>query len=499
MINKINLGFGNERSFLKKEKIIKIYNNGNIITSRPKSSKNEYRILSIKKYESPKIIIKKENSAKKKKKRIEEKKLEINEDENNNGYILGDLIKDEEFKNIMNFENDLSKEKIKLNKKKEEKEKNKKIKPYIPDIQYNEEKEINERYLKRTINIFKENEYLINRINELLKRSKVINEQEIKKEKERKLAKINAEKSNIKNFINNKRKEIKENNDIKFLTEVDNLNADNIENNSYKDKKEENKNNDKIKNKKNSNINIKKINNQNEFVDIIDIKQDIKYIEAEGWLKNSKEDCEKVKDLIIKIDQQIKENKNEINNTELKNEKDIKKSLKEKAEEIISEIKNNIDINNFDVNKLNEEEQKLLKGAERYNPNQRIKKVNEIKINKNKEPILINSFNSIKELKESKNNMKESFKKKNKLDKKENAVSKNWKEQNECAKAYLNNFKKGTKININEIKEKKNIELNNKNDIYNYIYMPKEYENHWYNKKDTKDKTEYRHPFLIYD
>ena len=204
MINKINLGFGNERSFLKKEKIIKIYNNGNIITSRPKSSKNEYRILSIKKYESPKIIIKKENSAKKKKKRIEEKKLEINEDENNNGYILGDLIKDEEFKNIMNFENDLSKEKIKLNKKKEEKEKNKKIKPYIPDIQYNEEKEINERYLKRTINIFKENEYLINRINELLKRSKVINEQEIKKEKERKLAKINAEKSNIKNFINNK-------------------------------------------------------------------------------------------------------------------------------------------------------------------------------------------------------------------------------------------------------------------------------------------------------
>ena len=95
--------------------------------------------------------------------------------------------------------------------------------------------------------------------------------------------------------------------------------------------------------------------------------------------------------------------------------------------------------------------------------------------------------------------MKESFKKKNKLDKKENAVSKNWKEQNECAKAYLNNFKKGTKININEIKEKKNIELNNKNDIYNYIYMPKEYENHWYNKKDTKDETEYRHPFLIYD
>ena len=95
--------------------------------------------------------------------------------------------------------------------------------------------------------------------------------------------------------------------------------------------------------------------------------------------------------------------------------------------------------------------------------------------------------------------MKESFKKKNKLDKKENEVSKKWKNDNECAKAYLNNFKRGIKVDINEVKEKKNIELNNKNDIYNYIYMPKEYENHWYNKMDSKDKTEYRHPFLIYD
>ena len=41
MINKIDLGFGDEKSFLKKEKIIKIYNKGNIIISRPKSSKND--------------------------------------------------------------------------------------------------------------------------------------------------------------------------------------------------------------------------------------------------------------------------------------------------------------------------------------------------------------------------------------------------------------------------------------------------------------------------
>ena len=59
MINKINLGFGNERSFLKKEKIIKIYNKGNIITSRPKSAKSNYQILSIKRYEYPQNKIKK--------------------------------------------------------------------------------------------------------------------------------------------------------------------------------------------------------------------------------------------------------------------------------------------------------------------------------------------------------------------------------------------------------------------------------------------------------
>ena len=63
----------------------------------------------------------------------------------------------------------------------------------------------------------------------------------------------------------------------------------------------------------------------------------------------------------------------------------------------------------------------------------------------------------------------------------------------------MNNYKKGTKININEIREKKDINLENKNDIFNYIYMPKEYDEHWYNNQDTKDETEYKHPFLIYD
>ena len=503
IINKIDLGFGDERSFLKKEKIIKIYNKGNIITSRPKSSKNAYKVLSIKEYQSPKKVVKKskENSIKKKKKKRDiEKEIEEEEDKRQNiGLILGKFIEDEEVQKILNFSTKSIEKKMKLNKISEDKINKRKNKSYIPNIKYDEETEVNSKYLQRTINIYKENEYLINRVTELLKKSKIINEEQIQKEKEKKFIRINQEKNNIKKFINNKKKEIKEKNNIEFIVETEKLIANNIHNILNKDKKEENKNVVKNDNKMNVSKNAKKIKNQEDFMNIIDIKKDKKYIEAENWLKESKEDFKKVNDLIVKIDQQIKEDKSEMNNTELNNEKKIKKSIIEKANSIISNIKDNIDINNFDIKKLTKEEQKLLKGGERYDPNQRIKNIKNININKNKESILISSMNSLKELKESNNNMKESFKKKNELDKKEIEVSKKWKDENECAKAYLNNFNKGKKIDINEVKEKKNIELNNKNDIYNYIYMLKEYENHWYNKKDTKDKTEYRHPFLIYD
>ena len=74
MINKINVGFGNERSFLKKEKTLKIYNNGNIILLRPKSSKNNYQVLSVKRYESPEKKMKRLNINKKKKDKREIKK-----------------------------------------------------------------------------------------------------------------------------------------------------------------------------------------------------------------------------------------------------------------------------------------------------------------------------------------------------------------------------------------------------------------------------------------
>ena len=500
MINKINLGFGKERSFLKKEKIVKIYNKGNIIISRPKSAKNNYQIISIKKYENNQNKINKIDSNinkinKKKKDNIKEL-IEIEEDKRKNiGFILRKSFKDEELENIIDFGPSPKKNRINLNKKEEKEEIPKKIKPYIPDIVYNEPNEINERYLKRTINIFKENEFIINKVNELLKNSKIINEEKIKKEKGSELIKINNEKNKIRQYIDNRRKEIKNKDkkkQQKIFFESENIKVDNLKNNTNKIKNDEEKDDN---NKKED----KKIKKGKGFIEIIDIKKDLKYIIAEKWLEDSKEDCEKMKELIIEIDQKIKEDKNILKNKENSTKKNIEITSKDKAKQLISEVKNNVDINNFNINKLNKEEQQLLKGAKRYDPTQRKKYIKNEKIDKNKEPILISSINSIKELKEVNNNMNEELKKKNKLDKKEKEISKEWKNNNECAKAYLNNFKKGNRININKIKEKKNIELENKNDIYNYIYMPKEYENNWYNKKDTNDKTEYKHPFLIYD
>ena len=60
----------------------------------------------------------------------------------------------------------------------------------------------------------------------MLKHSKIINEDKIKKEKEKKLKRINNEKNNIRKFIDNKRKEIKKK-DFKneFFVELEDLKA----------------------------------------------------------------------------------------------------------------------------------------------------------------------------------------------------------------------------------------------------------------------------------
>ena len=50
--NLIEIGFGDDKSRPKENPNLKIYNKGNIIISRPKSTKNPYKILSIKEFKS---------------------------------------------------------------------------------------------------------------------------------------------------------------------------------------------------------------------------------------------------------------------------------------------------------------------------------------------------------------------------------------------------------------------------------------------------------------
>ena len=567
MSNIIEIGFGNDKSRSKKNQTTKIYNQGNIVLSRPQSSKNPYQILSIKKYKSS-LDLKQENKTKNKiprarsktkpkakynisynknteskpmKKTVKEMheqiRKEIEEmDENeelkkNIGYILRNSFTCEELKDNFEFGPSPKRNRNKLLNQKKGIPIKQKLKPYIPTLVVKDENVVNERYLQRTINIYKDNERFINKINDMVKHSKFVNEEKIKEDRERKKMKIDKEKKQIRNFIENKRKEIRNkndndksnndnNDDIKinnFVFTTENLKADNLNENENqksksknKNKKEDKKEDIKEDEKKEIQKNIKK-NEKNkkdvkknkksiEFIKITDMAKDQKYIDAEKRLKRTKEDCEKAKELAMEIDQKIREDKKLIKLPEYITTKKQKEDLELKAKKIIESVKSNIDVHNFKINQLNKEDQKLIKGGKRYDPNNKEKsKVKNIKIDKKNEPILLSSINSVKEIKELNKDFNNIFKKRNEMDKKAKDTSQKWKNDNERIKAYINNLNRAERIDLNKIKKEKNIELEDKKDICNYMYMPKEYEKHWYNNKDTKDKTEYRHPFLIYD
>lgn len=559
MSNIIEIGFGNDKSRSKKNQTTKIYNQGNIVLSRPQSSKNPYQILSIKKYKSsqnfkqenkiprarsktkPKakymIPHNKNTESKPMKKTVKEMHEQIHKeidemDENeelkkNIGYILRNSFTSEELKDNFEFGPSPKRNRNKLLNQKNGIPIKQKLKPYIPVLEVKDQNVVNERYLQRTINIYKDNERFINKINNVVKNSKFVNEEKIKEDRERKKMKIDKEKQQIRNFIDNKRKEIRtkndndisnngNKNDIKinnFVFTTEDLKADNLieeeklkNKNKKEDKKEDIEENEKkeiqkeIKKSDKNKKDIKKNKKSIEFIKITDMAKDQKYIDAEIRLKRTKEDCEKAKELAMEIDQKIREDKKLIKIPEYITTKKQKEELELKAKKIIESVKLNIDIHNFKINQLNKEDQKLMKGGKRYDPNNKEKsKVQNIKIDQKNEPILLSSINSVKEIKEINKDFNNIFKKRNDMDEKEKNASQKWKNDNERIKAYINNLNKAKKIDINKVKKEKNIDLEDKKDICNYMYMPKEYEKHWYNNKDTKDKTEYRHPFLIYD
>ena len=365
------------------QKIKKIYNQGDIIISYPGPSNEIYQLkfkpniqndnLYKTQYKSKSLGIKNNSPNKNRKYKTIKKQVEemynqiqqeideMDSDEESKkqiGYILKDLFTDEELsdttkispyplRNIINSLNQNNEKEI--------------IKPYIPDLQVNNKNEIiykptinnnennnikikvnkshnketknikkKEVNLQKIIDICKENEKIINKINELY--SKFLREEKIKEEKKRM--------KELKQMIKNKK--IKQMNDSLENIKEDEKGENNIS------KSEQNKN-DKIIIKDKEKIigkdleKKKYIYEKKDLVKIIDITKDKKYIEAKKYLKNSKENYEKTNDLIMEINHKIKEDKKSIGNSDYKANKKPKIEFENKAKKIIEQVK--LDIN----------------------------------------------------------------------------------------------------------------------------------------------------------
>jgi len=399
-----DLGFNNK----EKQKINKIYNQGDIIISYPgpnnevnqinitKSLYNENNIKSkSKSINTHKKLTNRSPGYKTMKQQVEEMynqiQKEINEmkgDEDakkNIGYILRDAFTDEELLNnekfgpnpLINLENYLNPKTSK-----------KIIKPYIPDLQtsnqkinYNNQKakeknKINthlknnyinnqdrpkEVNLQKIIDIWRENEKIVKNINLLynrfLREEKIREENKMKKEllKKSKKKSKSKSKSKEKNGLNVE-ENAKINNESKIMKE--NINKVNNEEEDKKDKYINIEVNDEKKEKekfeKTSNT-IKKncINDKKDFIKIVDISKDQKYIEAKKYIKKSKENCDKTNDMILEINHKIREDKKSIGNSDYKVIKKPKEELENKVNQIIEKVKTGINFSLNYENKIN--------------------------------------------------------------------------------------------------------------------------------------------------
>ena len=393
---------------LKAQKIKKIYNNGKIIISyqgssneiyqvNKKSNKNKdifYKIHNkSKSIGSKSNISNKNNKYKTIKKQVEEmynqiqKEIdEMNSDEEskrNIGYILKDFFTEEELSDKKTFSpNPIININDSINNSLNENNNNKKIKLYIPEIQPNKQKEIannvqencdknksnpliniitkenknikpNEVNLQKIIDICKDNEKIINKINELYIR--FIRDEKAREEKKRKkqiLKEIKRSKS--------KEKEIKDK--IKKINEqfekIIIINDKNIYNeNEIKEAKEEKE--EEKEEEKGVNTTVKSIINSNnkickkDLIKIIDISKDQKYVEAKKQIKRSKENFEKTNDLIMEINHKIREDKKSIGHSDFKAKKQPRKDVENKAKQIIEQVKLNINFTYDNPNKDN--------------------------------------------------------------------------------------------------------------------------------------------------
>ena len=254
----------------------------------------------------------------------------------NIGYILKDFFTDDELSDNTKISPNPIKNLINSINEKEE------IKPYISNLEVSNEKRIlykpkindnnnlkvnknnhledkhikkKEVNLQKIIDICKDNEKIIKKINELY--SRFLREEKKREEKKRK--------KELKQMINN-RKIKQENNSLENIKEDEKgeksirESEQNIVNNINKKDKSVEKELDKKK----------YFLEKKDLVKIIDISKDKRYIEAKKHLKRSKENYEKTNELIMEINHKIKEDKNSIRNSYYKLNKSLKQNQKKK-------------------------------------------------------------------------------------------------------------------------------------------------------------------------
>ena len=402
-----DLGFNNK----EKQKINKIYNQGDIIISYPgpnneinqinltKSLYNENKIKpKSKSIDTHKKLTNRDAGYKTIKQQVEEMYNQIQKEigemkgdedtKKNIGYILRDAFTDEELLNnekfgpnpLINLENYLN---PKTNKKI--------IKPYIPDLQTNNQKinynnqktkdknkikihmknnyisnqdkpkEVN---LQKIIDMWRENEKIVKNINLLynrfLREEKIREENKIKKELLKKSKKKSKSKSKSKEKnglnveenakINNETKLIKDNNnENRVNNEEEEDKKDKYINVKVNDEKKEEEKFEKTSNKIKKNC----INDKKDFIKILDISKDQKYIEAKKYIKKSKENCDKTNDMILEINHKIREDKKSIGNSDYKVIKKPKEELENKVNQIIEKVKTGINFSLNYENKIN--------------------------------------------------------------------------------------------------------------------------------------------------
>ena len=550
MINVLNLEFGFNKNNTSKEKTI--YNKGNII--RPLTSKQKLEKEMKKEENEIKILKRPIQSA-----RVKLLKKQFDEDPDEGKFYIGEILRssfeENELEDLTEIDPDPNVNKrnylLKIGKLKIEKKE--KIKPYLPpDSVYeskkkeDKSKENIKRELQRTINIYKENLRIENKIIDMIKSSKFINDDEEIKVKNKKYERVEKEIQRLKEFREKCKKEKEklkksndnENNDkFQFLEEEikgDNTEfiPDNNQNNNVEKEKIKNKKNKKQKNEekeKEKEIKIEKEFENDEKIlkekeknklklpkdpisktydTIVKMDQEKKYKKAEEDIKRDKEECKKIQEKILDIRQELKNNviSTRIPKQTLSNKQKIE--AKEKAKKLIDDIKQNINPDDFDIENLTPEEQKLIKGRKRYKPNKKKKKKYENDINKIKEKnendyIYKNSVDSINKLRDSQNNLDNVFKEIHKIGREYKKVNQDFNNKLMFSDAFLNNLNKGKNINLEKISNKENTTFNNKKDIFDYMYFGKEEKKE--NKKESFSETEnteeinYHHPFLIYD